>query len=72
MAEKIKRARKLVFKENAIRNYWADTDPDLSAPVLHEMDNKDTWTVVNHAGVQNVLSQLADNLRLVHEISDDE
>ena len=63
--------KKLALTESMIRKYWNNQDPDIIAPVLKEMDSKESWVVTRDPSVGYALKKFAEILKK-ETVSDEE
>ena len=55
---------KLILTDSTVRRFWVNHSPDIVAPVLQEMDSKETWTSKIMKD-DNVISLLREFTRLI-------
>ena len=58
---------KLILSDSTVRRFWVNHSPDIVAPVLQEMDSKETWTSKIMKD-DNVISLLREFTRLIASI----
>lgn len=55
--------RQLALKERLINKFWNNYDPDIIAPILNEMDKKETWVVAKEPIMSKPLNNIVELLK---------